>query len=61
LLGDALAVFPSRLDEAVAGVRSILEDPKRQAHMRATGRARMGEAGGARRIAERIAALVAKS
>ncbi len=61
LLGDALAVFPSRLDEAVAGVRSILEDPKRQAYMRATGRARMGEAGGARRIAERVAALVAKS
>ena len=57
LLGDALAVLPGRLDEAVAGVRSILDDPVRRRAMGETGRARMGEAGGARRIAQRVASL----
>jgi len=57
LLGDALAVFPSVDDEPVAGVRGILEDAPRRAHMSAEGRTRMGEAGGARRIAERVVAL----
>ncbi len=57
LLGDALAVFSSRADEPVKGVGSILEDPARRARMSAAGRAHMGAAGGARRIAERIVAL----
>jgi uncharacterized protein (TIGR03492 family) len=61
LLGDALAVFPGRIDDAVAGVASILNDPARRREMGATGRARMGEAGGARRIAERVVSLVGRS
>lgn len=59
LLGDALAVFPGRLSEAAAGAGAILDDPVRRRSMGAIGRTRMGEAGGARRIAERIAALLA--
>jgi uncharacterized protein (TIGR03492 family) len=58
LLGEALAVFPGSLDDAVKGVEAILDDPQRRRHMGETGRARMGEAGGAKRIAERIASLV---
>jgi uncharacterized protein (TIGR03492 family) len=57
LLGDALAVFSERGEEPVAGVRAILADPPRRAHMSAVGRSRMGQAGGARRIAERVVAL----
>jgi uncharacterized protein (TIGR03492 family) len=57
LLGDALAVFSNRGDEPVAGVRGILDDAERRAHMSAAGRSRMGEAGGACRIAERVVAL----
>ncbi|MGA8535366.1 MAG: hypothetical protein WB615_14760, partial [Candidatus Tumulicola sp.] len=56
LLGDALAVFPERPDDATAAVSALLRDPQRRAHMSATGRMRMGEPGAARRIAERIAA-----
>jgi uncharacterized protein (TIGR03492 family) len=58
LLGEALAVFPGRLNEAVAGVRAILEDAARRNRMGEIGRGRMGEAGGARRIAQRIASLL---
>lgn len=61
LLGDALAVFPNRLDEAVAGVRSILEDPARRSRMGEIGRERMGDPGASRRIAERVASIVASS
>jgi uncharacterized protein (TIGR03492 family) len=57
LLGDALAVLSGRGDDAVAGVRAILDDPARRARMGEAGRARMGEPGGARRIAERILVL----
>ncbi|HZY96703.1 MAG TPA: hypothetical protein VFE35_06350 [Candidatus Cybelea sp.] len=57
LLGDALAVFPGRLEDGVAGVRTILEDHSRRRHMGEAGRTRMGASGGARRIAERLAAL----
>ncbi|HEY5427082.1 MAG TPA: hypothetical protein VIJ77_11065 [Candidatus Tumulicola sp.] len=57
LLGEALAVFPATLEAAVAGVLALLNDPARCARMAATGRARMGPSGGARRIARRIAAL----
>jgi uncharacterized protein (TIGR03492 family) len=57
LLGDALAVFPASIEEAVAGVRGLLADPDQRARMAAAGRARMGEPGAARRIAERIVAI----
>ncbi len=57
LLGDALAVFPAEFERAVAGVRSILDDPARRIRMGEVGRERMGSPGGARRIAERIVAL----
>ncbi|HTA39362.1 MAG TPA: hypothetical protein VK760_09810, partial [Candidatus Acidoferrales bacterium] len=56
LLGDALAIFPGD-ERAVAGVGDLLRDDARRAHMGAIGRARMGAPGGARRIAEYIAAL----
>ncbi len=58
LLGDALAVLPGGLTEAVAGVNAILNDPARRRRMGEVGRARMGEKGAARRIAERIATLL---
>jgi uncharacterized protein (TIGR03492 family) len=57
LLGDALAIFSNRGDEPVAGVRGILNDAALRARMSAAGKMRMGAPGGARRIAERIAAL----
>jgi uncharacterized protein (TIGR03492 family) len=59
LLGEALAVFPAELPDAVAGVAALLEDPQRRERMGSIGRARMGQPGSARRIAERIAELVA--
>jgi uncharacterized protein (TIGR03492 family) len=57
LLGEALVVLPGRLSVAVTGVGAILDDPAQRGRMSQTGRLRMGPAGGARRIAERIAAL----
>jgi uncharacterized protein (TIGR03492 family) len=59
LLGDALAVVPAEVQLAVTEVGAILDDSERRDRMGAIGRARMGPPGGARRIAERIAALVA--
>lgn len=61
LLGEALAVFSGELDEAVAEIDRLLDDAPRRAHMGAIGRARMGPAGGARRIAERVAELLRAS
>ncbi len=61
LLGEALAVFPGNLSEAVTGVSAILDDPERRRSMGEIGRARMGASGGARRIAERIAGLARSS
>ncbi len=58
LLGEALAVFPGRLEEALAGVEAILDDAKRRGRMSQAGRERMGPAGAARRIAERAAAML---
>ena len=58
LLGDALAVFPRERGEAVAAVSALLDDPARRRRMGEIGRARMGEPGAARRIAERVAALL---
>ncbi|MBV9719048.1 MAG: hypothetical protein JOZ77_06995 [Candidatus Eremiobacteraeota bacterium] len=59
LLGEALAVLPAAMEQAVAGVGEILDDGERRARMSAAGRARMGRPGGAARIAARIASLVA--
>jgi uncharacterized protein (TIGR03492 family) len=58
LLGEAMIVLPRELEGAVAGVRELLDDQARRAAMGAAGRARMGAPGGARRIAQRIVALV---
>ncbi|MGB6600734.1 MAG: hypothetical protein WBE77_06590 [Candidatus Cybelea sp.] len=58
LLGEAMAVLPRERNEAVAGVSAILDDPARQKRMGEIGRARMGEPGGTRRIAQRIATLL---
>ncbi|HTX59470.1 MAG TPA: hypothetical protein VMH02_07285, partial [Verrucomicrobiae bacterium] len=56
LLGEALAILPGD-ERALAGVLALLRDPQRRAAMGATGRARMGERGAARRIARRLLAL----
>lgn len=61
LLGEALAVFPGGLTPAVAGVAEILDDAPRMRHMGSVGRVRMGESGGARRIAERVASMLERS
>lgn len=58
LLGDALAVLPGRLDEAVAEVERLLRDPLARRAMGEKGRAAMGQPGGAARIAQRIAFLL---
>jgi len=57
LLGDALAVVQGNSVEAARGVCDILDDPARRRQMSETGIARMGGAGAARRIADRIASL----
>jgi uncharacterized protein (TIGR03492 family) len=57
LLGDAMAVLPGNVAQAAGGVREILADATRRRTMSEAGRARMGAPGGARRIAECIAAL----
>jgi uncharacterized protein (TIGR03492 family) len=56
LLGEALAILPGD-ERAVDGVRELLRDAARRERMGEAGRRRMGAPGGARRIAERIAAL----
>lgn len=61
LLGDALVVLPADASRAAAGVSALLDDPERRAHMAAQGRASMGAAGGARRIAERIVEVAGKA
>ncbi len=57
LLGGAMAVLPGDVAQAAGGVREILADETRRRSMSEAGRARMGAPGGARRIAECIAAL----
>jgi uncharacterized protein (TIGR03492 family) len=57
LLGDALAVLTGNAADAARGVCDILDDSARRRQMSETGRARMGAAGAARRIADRIASL----
>jgi uncharacterized protein (TIGR03492 family) len=55
LLGEALSVVPDRLDDAVAAVQALLDDPARLSRMGAIGRERMGAPGGARTVAACIA------
>jgi uncharacterized protein (TIGR03492 family) len=57
LLGEALVVAPDRLDDAVAAVCALLDDGERLAHMGAVGRERMGAPGGARTVAQCVAAV----
>jgi uncharacterized protein (TIGR03492 family) len=61
LLGDALAVLRGSAVEAAHGVCDILDDAARRRLMSETGRARMGAAGAARRLADRIASLASES
>lgn len=61
LLGDALVVAPDRLGDAVAAVSALLDDGARLAHMGAVGRERMGAPGGARAVAQCVAAVAARA
>lgn len=61
LLGDALVIASSDLSTATRAVSELLDSPQRLARLGAIGRERMGRAGGARRIAERIAELVSRA
>lgn len=54
LLGDALDVVPADPQPAAAAIGALLDDARRRARMGAIGRERMGAAGGARAIAQRI-------
>jgi uncharacterized protein (TIGR03492 family) len=55
LLGGALEVVAGDREEAAAAVGALLDDAPRRVHMGSVGRERMGSAGGARAIAQRIA------
>lgn len=57
LLGDALIVLHDDRASAALFVGDLLADPQRRARIGAIGASRMGGPGGARRIAECIAAL----
>lgn len=58
LLGDALALTARDPEQAAAEVDRILSDPERYARMAEAGRERMGEPGGALRIAQEISRLL---
>lgn len=57
LLGDALAIVHGPPQDAAREIAALLADPDRVARMGAAGRARMGEAGGARAVAAEIVRL----
>ena len=57
LLGEALLVVPGDPEHAAATLAGLLADDVRRARMGAVGRDRMGGPGGARAIAESVAAL----
>jgi uncharacterized protein (TIGR03492 family) len=59
LLGDALVILPGD-ERAARGVSELIDDRARRERMGAVGRRRMGQPGGARRIAARIAAETAQ-
>ncbi len=56
LLGDALEVVPSEPAAIAAALAALAADPAERARRGAVGRARMGEAGGAERIAAAVLA-----
>jgi uncharacterized protein (TIGR03492 family) len=58
LLGDAMLLADADPEKAAPQVLALLDDAPRRERMGAIGRARMGEPGGAARIAARINALV---
>lgn len=57
LLGDALLIVPGEPARAADAVASLLADDVRRVRMGAVGRERMGGPGGARAIAQAVAAL----
>lgn len=57
LLGDALLIVPGDPRRAADAVAALLADDTRRARMSAVGRERMGGPGGARAIAQAVAAL----
>ena len=57
LLGEALAVVPRRFPDAGAAVAALLGDSTQRNAMSDVGRARMGPAGGSRRIAAVVARI----
>lgn len=57
LLGDALLIVPGEPARAAGAVADLLADDGRRARMAAAGRERMGGPGGARAIAQAVAAL----
>ncbi len=58
LLGEGMTVLPRTPAAAAAGLGELLDDAPRRAAMGAAGRARMGQPGGARRIAQRVVEIV---
>lgn len=58
LLGEALVALEPSVDAAAEQLGALLDDPAARCARGAIGRERMGPAGGARRIAVRIAAFV---
>ena len=60
LLGDALAVLPSDEAAARSAVAELLADPLRRERMGETGKQRMGPPGGARVVAQRVAAMAGR-
>jgi uncharacterized protein (TIGR03492 family) len=61
LLGEALVMLRDDRTLAATEVRAMLADPQRRARLGAIGRERMGQPGGSRRIAERIAAIASEA
>jgi uncharacterized protein (TIGR03492 family) len=60
LLGDAMLVADAEPQHGAAQVLALLRDVPRREHMGTIGRQRMGEGGGAARIAAQIAAAVSR-
>lgn len=60
LLGEALVMASGEAGRAAQSVRELLDDPQRRARLGQIGRERMGAPGGCARIAERVAALLAR-
>ncbi|GAC1542998.1 MAG: hypothetical protein NVS2B17_22230 [Candidatus Velthaea sp.] len=61
LLGDALAIVPGEPERAADALAELLHDAPRRARMSATGRERMGGAGGAQAIAQTITRIAGEA